>query len=273
MTDRQAEPARPVHVLVIDDNTINLTVLREMLEGMGHSVATAANGAEGFKAAMGQPFEVIFMDINMPDMDGIELTRRIRASDGPNRTSRIHGLTAYGEEEFRDPAIAAGMNGFSNKPIRMQTLAAILRDKPAEAPVSPVKAGAIDVVVVNELRDALGDARLRQNAGTFFSEMEALIAELRQPGGTEARLARLHDLSGAAALFGLRALVAGIRSLEADIDQQDGAQLAPAVERLRDLARDTQARFFKALDTPRPAKSGAAPPGETAGAARDARGG
>lgn len=211
-------------ILVIEDNRINRTVLREMLEDMGHAVGVARDGMEGYQIAMRSEYDLILMDIDLPKIDGIELTKKLREHDGPNRNTRIHGLTAYGKEEYLDRAKDAGMNGFSTKPIRLRHLDRIMRD---EEPSGVERAGepedqVIDLVVFEELRAALGETRLRNSTDAFFCETEQVLANWRQldlQKDREAFVSQLHNLSGAAALFGLQAMAEKAASARAKTEQ------------------------------------------------------
>ncbi len=116
--DRQDGTGRP-DVLVVDDNDVNRLVAEEMLGRMGHSFATAANGAEAFDAFVARRPRLVLMDISMPVMDGLEATRRIRAFEaecGAGRTP-IVGLTAHAFEGDRKRCIESGMDDHLGKPI------------------------------------------------------------------------------------------------------------------------------------------------------------
>ncbi|MDJ0993142.1 MAG: ATP-binding protein [Dinoroseobacter sp.] len=233
-------------VLVVEDNDINSTVLEEMLTGMGHSVVCAKNAREGFDAAMRRPFNIILMDISLPDTDGIELTRQIREAVGPNRQTAIHGLTAYGEDEYFRTAMAAGMDGFSTKPIRIYDLARILQGEPAETEAATSSADLVDEAVFNELLDALGRSQLNDSLTQFFDEMSDFLFEIEDPMTSEdfGEIAKqLHKLRGAAALFGLRTLAAGIEAASKKAETQSVKSFKVATARLNGLCNDTNQRL------------------------------
>ena len=94
------EKFKTINVLVVEDSITNREVLCDMLEGMGHKVRSATNGLESLDQAKKQKFDIIFMDINMPIMGGIEATQKIRANGGLNSKTYIVGLTAHGSDEF-----------------------------------------------------------------------------------------------------------------------------------------------------------------------------
>ena len=117
-----------VEILVVEDNATNRLIATKILEGFGARVETAANGELGVAAALAGRFDLILMDIQMPDIDGLEATRRIRAAGGPASRVPIIALTANVMDTQRATYVAAGMNGVAAKPISPVALVAeILR--------------------------------------------------------------------------------------------------------------------------------------------------
>jgi signal transduction histidine kinase/CheY-like chemotaxis protein len=133
-------PNAGLAVLVAEDNEINALLARALLHRLGHSPTVVANGAaavDAFAAAAnaGTPYDLILMDVHMPDLDGLEATRRIRtaeAAQGLPRT-RIVALTANAFGEDRDACLAAGMDDFLVKPLDRDRLAGILSERRALA--------------------------------------------------------------------------------------------------------------------------------------------
>ncbi|MEM8631906.1 MAG: ATP-binding protein [Pseudomonadota bacterium] len=230
---------RVLRVLIVEDNPINHTVLIEMLRKLGHEVCGAKNGVEGLSLAMQSTFDVILMDISLPGMDGLGLTREIRNSCGPNRATQIHGLTAYGEEEYLEAALNAGMDSFSTKPIRMHDLARVLRGQPARHGAAESVAQ-LDVAVFEELRLTLGREKMVETVDAFFAEMSDFLAEAGMVTGAPSadNIASLHRLSGAAALFGLRSLSAGLERARVAASAGSEADFAPAIRKLQRLTDD-----------------------------------
>ena len=137
--DRVAAPLETLRVLVVEDNPTNRLVAGKILEGLGAAVATAADGALGVEAVAADRYDLVLMDIQMPHMDGIEATRRIRALDGPEAATPIIGLTANAMAHQRSAYLAAGMDGVASKPISPADLIAEIarvlnaRSEPAPA--------------------------------------------------------------------------------------------------------------------------------------------
>jgi protein-histidine pros-kinase len=141
---------RTLNILVAEDNPVNQTVARRMLEKAGHRVVVAANGQLAVDALSNQHFDVVFMDVQMPVMDGFEAVAEIRrreeaAKRGDTGYSRWHGrtpivaMTAHAMAGDRDRCLAAGMDGYVGKPIRpaelMEAIAPLLEND-AVLPVS-----------------------------------------------------------------------------------------------------------------------------------------
>jgi CheY-like chemotaxis protein len=115
----------PLRILVAEDNPVNRRLVLKMLEKMGYRADLACNGMEAIQALQHKPYDVILMDIQMPQVDGLEATRRIRqqwGSEGP----RIIALTANASKEDRENCFAVGMNDFVSKPIQVAVLESAL---------------------------------------------------------------------------------------------------------------------------------------------------
>ncbi len=116
--------ARPLRVLVVEDNEINQRVVAHLVEKLGHTVRIAANGRQAVEAAESEEFDVILMDCQMPEMDGFEATRRIRASaSAAVRSLPIIALTAHALEGDQKRCLDCGMDQYISKPIDRQDLA------------------------------------------------------------------------------------------------------------------------------------------------------
>ena len=112
----------PLNVLLVEDDAINQKVTKKMLEKKGHIVETASNGKEAVMQFQPNKYDIVLMDIQMPEMDGIEATRRIKEMDDPNNPTPIIVLTAYALRGDREKLLALGMDEYVSKPIDMSEL-------------------------------------------------------------------------------------------------------------------------------------------------------
>ncbi len=123
----------PLRILLAEDNATNRQVAVRMLGHLGQSATTANDGAEAVAAVLAQPFDLVLMDVHMPQVDGLEATRRIRAQETGRRT-RIVAMTADALVEDRATCVAAGMDDYMSKPVRLADLERALREAAKAAP-------------------------------------------------------------------------------------------------------------------------------------------
>jgi CheY-like chemotaxis protein len=114
-------------ILIVDDNPMNLKLVRVLLAAEGYQVGTATNAEEALLAIDSFQPRLILMDIQLPGMDGLELTRRLKAAPA-TRSAIIVAVTAYAMKGDKERAMAAGCDGYLSKPIDTRTLPAIIAD-------------------------------------------------------------------------------------------------------------------------------------------------
>lgn len=170
-------------VLVADDNPVNQQIASRMLEKLGCKAAVAADGMQAIEMHTWKRFDLILMDCDMPVLDGLEATQRIRAAEGPARRTPIIALTACTGQGEQERCLAAGMDDFLSKPIRPQLLGDVLaRWLPRPAAV----AEDADMLCEDELEE------VKEMFGADFAE----LASLYQNDGTP-RLAALREAAAA----------------------------------------------------------------------------
>ena len=231
-------------ILVVEDNNVNREVLGDMLKGLGHSVSRATNGVEALDCANIQSFDIIFMDINMPVMDGIETTHRIRADSKLNSKACIVGLTAHGSDEFGEEAQQAGMDNFFTKPIRLEALRKIISDI-----VSNDQFAVIDEFspVLTELFETLGREKVLRIGEKFFEELDVFIQQSIDGVFAEDHVALVeatHKMKGAAVLLGQNVLETPLDQLECHTLEGDVTDLTNSIQSLRNIAQQSKAAFF-----------------------------
>ena len=116
---------RPAEILIVDDNPLNIMLFEQMLKKLGYTPITADNGKQAFRYATRSRFDLILMDIQMPDVDGISLTRAIRNAAAP-KNPVIVAVTADATEENRAACFRAGMDDFVTKPVRLEDLVKVI---------------------------------------------------------------------------------------------------------------------------------------------------
>jgi signal transduction histidine kinase/ActR/RegA family two-component response regulator len=178
---------RELSILVVDDDAVNRRLLVKVLESAGHRVWAAENGSEALHYVQTEAFDFIFMDLEMPDLDGLEATRAIRKDEAPGLHVPIYALTAHALPRDRDRCLAAGMDGFLTKPIAVaEVLQLLSKVEPGTACISgpdlaldPADKGpGTGIISAAEIAPRGTDAR---DAAADSSEKLALQAIWRDP--------------------------------------------------------------------------------------------
>jgi CheY-like chemotaxis protein len=112
----------PLRILVAEDNVVNQKLAMRLLQQMGYRADLASNGVEAIESVQRQPYDVVLMDVQMPEMDGLEAARRITAQWPQGRRPRIVAMTANAMQGDREMCLAAGMDDYITKPIRVDQL-------------------------------------------------------------------------------------------------------------------------------------------------------
>lgn len=225
-TKTSPRPAANARVLVADDNSINRFLTRRLLERRGFEVTLAADGREALTAMDNQNFEIVLMDIQMPELDGVEATRRIREKEKDSaRHLPVIALTAYALRGDRQRFIAAGMDDYVSKPISPNELfEAIDRVLPnsesgssdvhGNAPLSSgaefdsrdvLCAGGLDRDLVRDLIDLFSET---------YPEKLADVRHALESGDMDATGRAAHSLKNVVGNFVAREAVAAVEKLE-----------------------------------------------------------
>ncbi|HTT82336.1 MAG TPA: MHYT domain-containing protein [Rhizomicrobium sp.] len=229
-------------VLVAEDNLVNRDVVSGILDSMGLQVATAANGRLAVDMFMQDNFDVVLMDCEMPVIDGLEATKRIRAfetrtgqcANGKTRTrTPIIALTAHALIEVREKCLRVGMDDFLTKPFNEMQLGEALRrwltpverapqqtPQPPESEALPPPTAVLDTSVFSEIRafqGANGAARLRQIFIRFVGEAPALVKTIHTmhaEGNCDSVVRAAHSLKSSSAALGALQLSARCATVE-----------------------------------------------------------
>ncbi len=136
------KPCQPLTILLAEDNVVNQQVIGAILSKLGHSYTVAANGADAVRRLQEQKYDLVLMDIEMPEMDGVMATRIIRVLPGSVARVPIVALTANAMAGDREQYLAAGITDYVSKPVDVESLVrAIERCRPAKPDASPVPMG------------------------------------------------------------------------------------------------------------------------------------
>ena len=211
----------PLNILLAEDSAVNQQVAVRMFEKMGHSVEVANNGREAVEKFRSGSFDAVFMDIQMPEMDGYEATRLIREIEAERGThTPIIAMTAHATKEDRERCLASGMDSYVSKPVTFDRLGKVLEEifgekdeaegaagKPAEQNAARSEEPAFDEQELLARFD--GDRELiGELAGIFAEEYPGMLADIRDAisDGDADRLARAaHKLKGSVSNFAAKA--------------------------------------------------------------------
>jgi len=248
----------PLRILLAEDNPTNRELALLMLERLGYSADVAANGTEAVDAVRQNVYDFVLMDIQMPELDGIEATRRIRSELG-GAGPRIAAMTAHALPGDREACLSAGMDDYLVKPMGISDLVSALeRAASALAPLvdggetAPPREEALPAPLPGPLPTPLGLdgrawARLHSSLGaragdllpgivrSFSHESEGLLATARSALATERadELHRaVHTLKSTSASFGALELSALCREAESRAKENETTTLEPLLDRI-----------------------------------------
>ncbi len=203
--DERLAEGHPLRILVVEDNAVNQQLALLLLKKIGYRADVAGNGLEALEALQRQRYDAVLMDVEMPEMDGLEATRRIHQRWPGEARPYIIAVTANAMQEEREICLAAGMDDYITKPIRMETLAGALG---GARPQGAQPQLALDETVLRRLIASFGDegvTAVGELMDTFLRESPAELNRLRQAverRELDAVRRRAHSLKSNAATFG-----------------------------------------------------------------------
>jgi signal transduction histidine kinase/CheY-like chemotaxis protein/HPt (histidine-containing phosphotransfer) domain-containing protein len=248
---------RPLRILLAEDNLVNQKVALGLLKPGGHAVDIASDGREALARASEADYDVVLMDMHMPNMDGIEAAKAIRALPGSRGRVRIVAATAGALQSDVDRCLAAGMNSYIGKPIVPEKLFAALRDAAGVTQVEPVETDAAepptaqerlaasdDIVhegVLGDLESQLGRDTVALLVDDYVATSDQILADIaaaRASGDHAGWTRAAHSFKSAAANMGLARVFKLARDIEAAGDAQDKSTMAALSDRLSGLAAE-----------------------------------
>ncbi len=244
------ESNHKLRILVAEDNTVNQVVIIRTLQKMGHNPVLAQNGKEALASTQKEKFDLVFMDVQMPEMDGLAATAAIRESEKKSGTHLpIFAMTAHAMKGDRERCLQSGMDGYIAKPVRFsdieQTLAGLVRTA-----VTPAKASEQLSWNRAEALDRIGgdEELLRDLCHIFLEESPKLLQKLHQAvvaGDADGLVRAAHSLKGEAGYLGSEGTSHAARQLE---ELGRGKDLSLAGNALATLEREVSRLHLELKD-------------------------
>ncbi|WP_420644132.1 histidine kinase N-terminal 7TM domain-containing protein [Candidatus Leptofilum sp.] len=256
----------PLRILLVEDNQLNRRVIQNILGKLGYEADTAVNGRIAVELASQHAYDVILMDVQMPEMDGVTATKQILAECAQGKRPYIVAVTAHALPGDRENYLAAGMNQYLSKPVTIKQLVELLyqgiefqnqpsnnlASTPIEAPASVPSAQPIDMEALAQLVGKDTHEFLERMTPIFLEDTALLMQSLETAVQTHDSLAirhAAHTLKGSSASMGMTSLAAFSHQLEqiAKADQlQDAHHLFDQVKAEYDRVQTTLATLSKA---------------------------
>jgi CheY-like chemotaxis protein len=226
--------AKPLRILLAEDNAVNQKLALRQLQKLGYAAHAVGNGAEVLQDMERVSYDVVLMDCQMPEMDGYEVTRRIREFEKQNMGKRapvyIIAITAHALEGDRERCLSAGMNDYLTKPLHIAQLEAALNRAIRRRPAMEESEVVLDPVCMaglKELREPGQTDPLVELSELFNREAEACVQRIesgvaKQDANATARAA--HSLKGSASNLGANRLAAACASVEQNARIADWTQ-------------------------------------------------
>ena len=245
------EPPEKLRILIAEDNPVNQKVALYQLQKLGYMADVVENGRRALDALARSRYDIVFMDCQMPEMDGYEATRDLRAIEGDERHTWIVAMTANSLEGDREKCLKAGMDDYVSKPVKPEVLQAAIRRysglRPSEQRSRDVNvAGIIDSSILDSFRELEvegEDSILIKLIDVFIENSPRVLAEARQALSTRMspQLERAaHTLKGSCSNFGAERMRAACERLERsakDGNLENAASLLKEIENEFELVR------------------------------------
>jgi PAS domain S-box-containing protein len=249
------------HILLVEDSLINQAVMAAMLRNAGHLVDLADCGTKGIEAASEKNYDIILMDVSMPDMSGMEATAIIRQLGGGAASVPIIAITAHALSGYQEMCLASGMNGYATKPISQKDLLALITtwcnqtaSEKASATIPLVNSEAIasnnaqpillDNKTINELTAQFGKKETNNLLKIYMTELQTRCITIKQAiikQDLEILGREAHTIKSSSATFGATTLQAIAKELEATAYNNDLTKSIVLTEQLLACAETTLA--------------------------------
>ncbi|HJX27428.1 MAG TPA: response regulator, partial [Thermoanaerobaculia bacterium] len=242
---RDLSRLHPLRILLAEDHPVNQQVLLGLLRHLGYQADLVRNGREVLSALAREHYDVILMDIQMPEMDGLEATRRLRRDLPPECQPRVIAMTAHAMPEDRERCLEAGMDGYLSKPVQITDLEAALLPAPAKSGEWPLPL--LDPYQVDMLRSLSKDGEdLFASLVCSFRESSAGDLETARRHAEERRWPEvertIHRLKGSSVALGVVRVASVCAAIEDRARTSRTNEIGPLLRKLgRELERSWEA--------------------------------
>jgi PAS domain S-box-containing protein len=233
----------PLRILLAEDNVINQKVAVHILQRMGYQADVAANGLEVISALLQQPYDLVLMDMQMPEMDGLKTTRAIKQNCQNGKIiskPRIVAMTANAMQGDREICLASGMDDYLSKPIHNSELVRVLAECPSVTPSSPMNLASINMSTLLEAASDIGGGDpefLIELIDSYLDNSQSLLQELYTSFALkdfEVMLLTAHTLKSSSSVIGAEDLAALCRELETKLRNQAYEDLDIKINKIAD---------------------------------------
>ncbi len=252
-SDRAAAAGRHGRILLAEDNLVNVDLAKMILEGGGYTVDVVEDGAEAIDAVRRQRYDVVLMDVQMPNLDGLAAARQIRALEGAGPRTPIVAMTANALKEDRQRCFEAGMDDYFSKPFPPGALVEkvgqwINRTRPSTRPSADAIDGLTDLPVLDigaadELRSSFTDERFMPMLRLYLEDLKqrTLLIERHNKNNEVEEVGRVaHKLIMASGAFGAKQVLALANRLQT-AKQKDAGNVENLVDRFVLASAEAQA--------------------------------
>lgn len=256
LTQKKFMGSRPLSILVAEDNEINQVIIQSILGKMGHETTIAANGVEAIEAVDVGDFDLVLMDIRMPEMSGLDATKRIRSMEGFKSAIPIIALTADIMADNRQSYIDVGMNDCVGKPIDQAELAIAINKAIGETVNMENDLVAVELPVHFDLQEAVDRLMLPldvllpllQKFTDDYRDVDARLQEMIDKKDTLGGAELAHALKGVSGSLGAHDVYEHAATLEKALRAENADDLASKMGGLSDVLRQTIEAIQKSID-------------------------